>query len=795
MASFRPAPEVSGLYLWPEFCSEAEAAELLEFLDGCQPEWSNKQFGVPTTYRSKHFGVLATLRPRGVHLPVVDAGEADLPTEGILADMVVRLRDRRKPWGSILRNFIPNEANVNDYRLEEEPRLHMHWDDRGSYDEHILSLSVTGDATMSFARGGRSNLRSNGQSDDTDVLQEAPVRVRVPSCSLLLLSGAARYEWQHGIPDPADLESERRVSVIFRRVRIPKELRNGSAADKKAEHGKMRTSAAAQDVSAADESAILASTAGPDGLPADDREVTGSTATPNCSAADQGDEGDEATFEMPETGPSADQSATAPGDQLQHGLAADQIQEITSESCADSASRVMTSALIISTNWPDPDVSAAGRVTCSRIAMLKERGLQVCFACASRPGNAKQKLEKSYGIECERIVLNDESSMSPLISRVAPQLVLFDGFNAEERYSHYVRAAMPSALRVLDMQDFHALRLGREALVGDGASLAIVAAYRPDADSEDLQRELAAIHRCDLVFAISEDECKLLVETYSIPAEKVLAAPLGYSPPLPQASGLRGFEQRQHVMFIGNFKHKPNRDCAQWLVRHVWPHLRALLPDVELRVYGSNASHEDMALTDDRIGATVCGHCRCVASAMRSHRLLVAPIRYGAGVKGKLTDAFVHGLVTVTTPIGAEGLGGTDFPGVIVPAMDCDDAAAAQEFAQAVASTYADAELWTSLQARACSFAAEHLDAERIGNRAWSALDARWRDLLAARRRDFVGQMLWQSSLRSTEWMAKGLAAKEELRQLKAVKAAESGAAGGGEEISAPKAVPWRVVD
>merc|ERR1711920_1090340 len=111
-------------------------------------------------------------------------------------------------------------------------------------------------------------------------------------------------------------------------------------------------------------------------------------------------------------------------------------------------------------------------------------------------------------------------------------------------------------------------------------------------------------------------------------------------------------------MFIGNWRHKPNRDCARFLAQEVWPKVRQQMPELELKIYGSNPTPEDMAFTDKSNGVTVCGFCKDVGSAMRAHRLLVAPLRYGAGVKGKLTDAMRFGLVSVTTVIGAEGLGG-----------------------------------------------------------------------------------------------------------------------------------------
>jgi glycosyltransferase involved in cell wall biosynthesis len=335
---------------------------------------------------------------------------------------------------------------------------------------------------------------------------------------------------------------------------------------------------------------------------------------------------------------------------------------------------------------------------------------------------------------------------------------------------------MPEALRVLDMQDFHALRLGRERLAALGAVLADLVAHRPDAESEDLIRELASIHRCDLTLAISEEERSLIVDRYGVLPAKMAVAPIGYENAPQPLEELNTYAARRNAMFIGNWRHKPNRDCARWLVQEVWPRIRQLVPDAELKIYGSSPTSEDMALTNKNIGVTVCGYCKDVGSAMRAHRLLVAPLRYGAGVKGKLTDAMRHGLVSVTTLVGAEGLGGEEgFPGVVVTGATAEPTtsengtieADAEAFAQAVARTYEDEKLWTSLQMRAHSYVSDHCNAHANSEILWEVLLHRWEWLPEARRKDFVGQILWQSAMRSTEWMAKGLALKEELRRLK----------------------------
>lgn len=176
----------------------------------------------------------------------------------------------------------------------------------------------------------------------------------------------------------------------------------------------------------------------------------------------------------------------------------------------------------------------------ARLDVLKSFCDKVSFACASRPGSSQGRIAAT-GVECFRVVLNDDASvLAALEAARQPSVVVFDGYNAEERFSRVVRSALPGALRVLDMQDFHALRTGREALLLEGASSQDIAAYRPSATEESLQRELASILRCDATLAISEFERSLLVDKYGVPGYKVCPASINESTRCSSATGAIG---------------------------------------------------------------------------------------------------------------------------------------------------------------------------------------------------------------------------------------------------------------
>mmetsp|Transcript_66161 Transcript_66161/g.215235 ORF Transcript_66161/g.215235 Transcript_66161/m.215235 type:complete len:705 (+) Transcript_66161:80-2194(+) len=680
---------VPGLQLFPDFVREDEEAGLVDWLDAVTPPWRNQQAGVQTKYYSKQFGIVPTLQPRSTRPPDPSLGEAQFPTDGPFGALAERFKEQGAPWASALRGFQPNEANTNDYRREEGHFLAMHWDDRKFYSGPICVVSLLAGATMTFRLGGHhSNFRriagdgvDSGYGGGTAAVEaggaaegakgkveERVVRVELPRRSLMVQTGAARFEWQHGIPDPHDFAGPRRIGVIVRHAAIcpSKPLR--------ATRAPVSTVAAA--VLAADQAGEGVVTNG-----------GGSAPTPSSSS-----------------------SSAAPG----------------------GGQRSPFSALILSSQWPDPNVSGSGLVMQGRLRALGDSGLglRVTLASEGEPGTAMDRAEREFGVRCARLTANDEVAIREILESAAPDIVIFDGFNVEERYSHFVNQFVLGAMRVLDLQDFNTLRFGRETMDEKGVDVRQMGAFRPDSGIEDLCRELTAMHRNDCTLATSEAERRLLVDNYNVPAAKVVVAPWGYPPLEGKSAKIPGFAVRTGAMFIADWRHRPNRDAAKWLVEEVWPRVHKQLPEVELTVFGANPSLADTAMSRPDINAVVAGTCGSVEKAMRQHRLLVAPLRYGAGMKGKVIDAFRHGLVPVTTEVGAEGLLDIDadgaFPGIWAEAD-------AENFAAACVQAYEDEVVWGRHQAHGSRFVARTFDLEANGKALAAALLARWQALEDAR--------------------------------------------------------------
>jgi glycosyltransferase involved in cell wall biosynthesis len=243
---------------------------------------------------------------------------------------------------------------------------------------------------------------------------------------------------------------------------------------------------------------------------------------------------------------------------------------------------------------------------------------------------------------------------------------------------------------VYDTVDLHFLRLQRQAELSRSAAHAAEAArYRK------LEAKLAA--RCDQVWCVSEQEAAAIrglapgARTAIVPTIHALA-------PDPA-----GYEDRQGLLFVGNFRHRPNADAVIFFASQVQPRLQGLLPDVALSVAGSDAPPEVLALGAPAL--QLLGFVPDLDPLLQGRRVFVCPLRFGAGMKGKVGQALAAGLPVVTTSIGAEGIGLVDGEHALI----ADDPA---QFAARVAEVYRDPELWRRLSENGRRLVAERFSPE-----------------------------------------------------------------------------------
>ena len=347
--------------------------------------------------------------------------------------------------------------------------------------------------------------------------------------------------------------------------------------------------------------------------------------------------------------------------------------------------------LIIGYVWPETNASAAGLRDWALMEQFRGAGWKVHYASPAKPGAFSEKLEK-LGVPTFSCEANDPR-FDAFIRELKPDLVLFDRFVTEEQFGWRVEENCPDAIRVLDTQDLHFLRRAREAALKEGwaldriqeASEEMIERFAQD----DLYREISAIYRSDLTLVISGFEIQLLTQRYRVPANLLLLQRFSYESPKP--ASLPAFHERNHFVSIGNFRHPPNADAVHWLKREIWPEIRSRMPDAQVHLYGAYPSREMMDLSDPRSGFIVKGPAVDQYETLKNYRVLLAPLRYGAGIKGKISDAWSVGTPVVSTPVGAEGMSeGFQWAGEI--------AQTAEDFADRACDLFQREDLWTEQQ-------------------------------------------------------------------------------------------------
>lgn len=278
------------------------------------------------------------------------------------------------------------------------------------------------------------------------------------------------------------------------------------------------------------------------------------------------------------------------------------------------------------------------------------------------------------------------------------RLVLVSRPYVAARYVHVIREHAPNALLAYDTVDLHFLREQRKLRHEERGNAKVAAAFR--------ELELALARSADVTVVVSEQEREHLRQIVpEIPVEVVPNAnEVAAEVPRPG--------DRSGLLFVGSFEHPPNVDAVLELVHHVMPHVWRRLPNVRLTVVGADPPPAVVELASDLVD--VCGWVEQLEPLMNESVAMVAPLRYGAGMKGKVTQSLAMGLPVVTTTFGAEGLEVEDGRELFV--ADEPD-----QLAERIVTLHTDQEKWRELSAngqavaeRACSPAVQREALRRL---------------------------------------------------------------------------------
>ena len=404
--------------------------------------------------------------------------------------------------------------------------------------------------------------------------------------------------------------------------------------------------------------------------------------------------------------------------------------------------------LVIGKVWPEPDSSAAGKRMIQVLKVFKSAGWNIVFSSAAATGNFTFDLKK-LGIEMVPVKLND-SGFDRFLKELDPSMVLFDRFMTEEQFGWRVAEQCPGAIRILDTEDLHCLRQTREAAHKENREWQKEDLLR----SEISKRELASIYRSDLTLMISEFEMDILQKVFQVPGCILLYLPFILEKIDDEdIVNAPKFEERKHFITIGNFKHEPNWDTIQFLKSKIWPMIRKQLPGSELHIYGSYVTEKAHQLHNAQDGFIIKGRAEDSAKVVSHARVCLAPLSFGAGLKGKLVEAMQCGTPSVTTKIGSEGINGDlEWSGAIEDTTE--------SIANEAVKLYSDKIRWENAQKNGIEIINNRFAAESNISSFLNKIDEMKDNLENHRLHNFTGSMLMQHTAASSRYMSKWIEEK-----------------------------------
>jgi hypothetical protein len=408
----------------------------------------------------------------------------------------------------------------------------------------------------------------------------------------------------------------------------------------------------------------------------------------------------------------------------------------------------MQTLLILGSVWPEPNSSAAGGRMMQIISLFQEQGFTIVFASPAQDSDFMIDLAQ-YNVVKESITLNC-SSFDTFVKELNPTIVLFDRYMMEEQFGWRVAENCTAALRILDTEDLHCLRLARQKAFKEKREF-----QKSDLVVQEVaKREIASILRCDLSLMISEFEMELLHTTFKLDSSLLFYLPfLLIKNEIPNLEKLSSFEDRKNFVFIGNFLHEPNWNAVQYLKETIWPLIKKQFPEGILNIYGAYPSQKVFQLNNIKEGFLIKGRADDANEVVRNARVVLAPLRFGAGIKGKLLEAMQCGTPSVTTSIGAESMHDElSWNGFIEdnPAV----------FAEKAIMLYQDKKLWLQAQKNGIKIMEYRYLKPLFEEDFKDIISELLLNLEQHRLNNFMGELLQHHTLRSTKYMSKWIEEK-----------------------------------
>ncbi len=403
----------------------------------------------------------------------------------------------------------------------------------------------------------------------------------------------------------------------------------------------------------------------------------------------------------------------------------------------------MNKLLIISSVWVEPTSSAAGSRMLQLIRFFLSQNYNIEYASTATDSEFSFDLA-DLGITTQFIQLND-SSFDDYLQKMNPNLVLFDRFMVEEQFGWRVSNVLPNAIKILDTEDLHCLRKVRQEAIKTNTSFETL-----DFNSDIAKREIAAIFRCDLSLMVSDYEMDLLQNVFQVPKAILFYLPIWIEKFAPEKLD---FQTKKYFVFIGNFYHEPNWDSVLILKNEIWPKLKELLPNAKLNIYGAYPTQKVHQLHNPSERFLIHGRAESAEEVIRSARVLLAPIRFGAGIKGKLLEGMQYGTPSVTTLIGAEAMcDNLPWNGFVENEYS--------DFISKAVLLFSNQEVWEQAVENGYKIIQQKFMFSIYKSKFLDVLKELQTNLESHRKANFIGQMLQFHTLRSTEFMSRWIEEK-----------------------------------
>ena len=400
--------------------------------------------------------------------------------------------------------------------------------------------------------------------------------------------------------------------------------------------------------------------------------------------------------------------------------------------------------IYLANRWPNPSETAAATRSFQVIDIFREMGYEIRIASFS-PADHTVATLKSSGIECIHLKLNDSSLMEHLATEDY-DIAVFDTFLMEEKLSWMFCETLPECMTVLDLQDVHSLRYARAKRPSFSSSKKAL-----DFDNEITYREMASIYRSDLTLVISYAEVKLLKEDFNIDHQHLLYLPFLFDPIDSNSLVPNTFDDRNDLLMLGNFLHKPNLDQVKFTINELYGALQASLPDVVIKIIGAYPPQQLRDLAKNKKNVQLLGYQEDLKPFLDNSRLMIAPLRFGAGLKGKLFDAMRNGLPFVASEVASEGILG--LADTYIPKSP-------EEFIDKSVNIYTSSSAWRKAQFDQHQLLHTHFAKQDHTLRVKSKMNDILSHLTEHRKKLFFRNFLEYHQLRSTEYFSKWLELK-----------------------------------